>query len=181
MTKPSPFTLSRSFAALAFMGTVLLLSACTDIRGDRAVTAGPAIAAPDTVTLRLAEAAEKAANSLNNISMVEQARTPLPPGSEADDLAGAPPELMEPVTITWTGPVERFLTTMANRIGYSFRTTGAPSPVPLTVTINVYNQPLVKVIKSSALQVTGKADVVMDASRQLIELRYAPVDAGPRF
>ncbi len=177
---PKPF-----LKGLCLAGFALALAACTSMGGNNdpysPKNGGPTIAAPDTVTLRLAEAAEKAATSLDKIAHVEQVRTPLPAGSESDDLAGAPPELMEPVTITWYGPVEKFLATMAGRIGYRFTTTGAPPPVTLSINIDVYNQPLVKVLKSAALQVTGKADVVVDASRQLVEVRYAPTDAAPSF
>lgn len=157
----------------------------------------PALAAPDTVTLRLAEAAEKAANSLDSISRVEQNTAPtapntmgtlggqmggqMPSNSDAEDLAGAPPELTAPVTIAWTGPVEPFLSVLAQRAGYTFHTSGAKPPVPVTVTVDAYNQPLLKVIKSAALQVAGKADVVLDASRQAVEVRYAPVDAHARY
>lgn len=169
---------------------LLLTAACAEMdsgdswakwKSEGAKPNGPALAAPDTVTLRLAEAAEKAATSLDNISRVEQVRTPLPGGSEADDMAGAPPELMEPVSIAWTGPLERFMSAMANRVGYSFRTSGSPPPVTVTVQVNAYNEPVIRVIRSAALQVTGKADVVVDASRQLVEVRYAPVDSTPQF
>jgi len=135
--------------------------------------ARPAVAAPDTVTLRLAEAAEKAAGALNNISSVEQMKYGTP---EADDYSAAPPELLEPVTITWIGPAEQFLQMMAGRAGYRFEVLGARPAAPVTVSIDEYQQPLVKLVKSAALQVTGRADVVLDAGRRVLEVRYAPVD-----
>lgn len=157
---------------------LLTMTACNDMQstngGPRTVNgAAPALAAPDVVTLRLAEAAERAASALDNISRVEQAQKGAPP---AEDYSMAPAELQEPVSITWTGPVEQFLRTMAARIGYGFRSIGAPPPVPLTVRIDEYQQPLIKLVKSASLQVTGKADVVLDASRQTLELRYAPTE-----
>lgn len=161
------------------LGAALLLTmaACNDMQnngGPRTVNgSAPALAAPDVVTLRLAEAAERAASALDNISRVEQAQKGAPP---AEDYSMAPAELQEPVSITWTGPAEQFLRTMSARIGYGFRSIGAPPPVPLTVRIDEYQQPLIKLIKSASLQLTGKADVVLDASRQTLELRYAPTE-----
>lgn len=161
-----------------FLGVALalLVSACSDMHSSSnassvSPSSGPALAAPDVVTLRLAEAAERAAMALDNIAQVEQAQKGVPP---ADDYSMAPPELLEPVTITWTGPAELFVRAMANRAGYAFSTSGAPPPVPLTVRIDEYQQPLIKLVKSAALQVTGKADIVLNASNHTIELRYAP-------
>ena len=194
-------------------------------------TAGPAIAAPDTVTLRLAEAAEKAASSLDSIARIEGNQSiegnaaPMPGGptgvstGRPTDLtsapqsmlpiggmggidnasyaiaprmganlyagaqpqqstAGAPAELTAPVTIKWYGPIETLLGKLASRAGYAFKTEAAAPPIPLTVNLDVYNQPLIEVIKSASLQVAGKADVDLDASAQTLTLRYAPVDAG---
>lgn len=179
----SAYSVQR-LALLALAG--LSVSACQPMGANEGINGGPALAAPDTVTLRLAEAAEKAANSLDNISRIEQVRTPMAqPANADDDIAGAPPELAEPVTITWTGPLERYMQAMASRAGYSFRTIGSPPPVPLTVAIDVHQQPLLNAIKSAALQVSGRADVVLDASRQSIEVRYAPTDGAgdmmPRY
>lgn len=162
---------------LSLLVALVLVAACTETTSSGGPSIGgnpaPALAAPDVVTLRLAEAAERAASALNNISQIEQAQRPAPP---VEDYSMAPPELLEPVSVTWTGPVEQFLRTMSNRIGYGFRSIGAAPPVPITVRIDEYQQPLIKLIKSASLQVTGKADVVLDASRRAVELRYAPTD-----
>lgn len=159
---------------MALALSAVLLTACEGAAvsgsGPRTNTgAMPALAAPDVVTLRLAEAAERAASALDTISRVEQAQKPAPP---AEDYSLAPPELLEPVSITWTGPAEQFLRTMANRIGYGYRSLGAPPPVPLTVRVDEYQQPIIKLIRSASLQLTGKADVVLDASRRTLEVRY---------
>lgn len=165
------------------LGATLLMfvAGCAELQGSSSQGArtnngaAPALAAPDVVTLRLAEAAERAASALDNISRVEQAQRPSPP---VDDYSMAPPELQEPVSITWTGPAEQLLTTLATRVGYGFRSVGAAPVAPLIVRVDEYQQPLIKLIKSASLQVTGKADVVVDASRQIVELRYVPVDNG---
>lgn len=166
----------KIFLAIAL---ALTLGACAENQSRPATGANngaaPALAAPDVVTLRLAEAAERAASALDNISRVEQAQRTAPP---AEDYSMAPPELQEPVSITWTGPAEQFLRTMANRLGYGYRSIGAGPPVPLTIRIDEYQQPLIKLVRSASLQLTGKADVVLDASRRTLELRYAPTDDG---
>ena len=92
--------------------------------------------------------------------------------------SGAPPELAAPVTISWNGPVEALLKVLAQRAGYGFTTSGHKPPVPLTIAVDAYQQPLIEVIKSAALQVAGKADVVLDAASQRIEVRYAATAAN---
>ncbi len=221
-------------AYLALLIAIAALGGCapkpvTGWNSSPETTAGPAIAAPDTVSLRLAEAAEKAASSLDSIARIEgnkavegggmnaplagsptgissgaptnltsppQSMLPIggmggidnasyaiapPRGINAQpqqSTAGAPPELTAPVTIKWYGPVETLLAKLGNRAGYAFKAEGAAPPVPLTVNLDVYNQPLIEVIKSTSLQVAGKADVELDAGSQTLSLRYAPVDAG---
>jgi defect in organelle trafficking protein DotD len=143
-----------------------LLTAC-----DRSPGMMPMVAAPDTVTLRLAEASERAANALDNIARVEQTRNPPP---AANDFAGAPPNLVQPITLTWTGPIETIVKILSERIGYSYMTVGNRPPVPVVVTIDVYEKPLVAVLQDVGFQATNRVDLVLDGERQIIELRYAP-------
>lgn len=129
------------------------------------------VAETDPVALRIAEAADKASSALQSLAKMEQSQKPI----QADAVfEGAPEELMRKVTIDWTGPVEPLLATLADRAGYQFTVIGSPSPTPAVVSVNVIDRPIVEQLRSVGLQVTGTADVVVDAGRKVVELQYAP-------
>ncbi|MGB4102283.1 MAG: DotD/TraH family lipoprotein [Alphaproteobacteria bacterium] len=145
------------------------LAACSD--GTHRVT--PLVAENDPVSLRIAEAAEKASKALSNISNVEQYRSPLPP---MEDFSNAPPALAQPITLTWNGSVEQVVQTLASKAGYNYRVAGIAPPLPLAVSLNVYERPVIEVLRDIGLQLGSRADVAVDVKGSTIQLRYAPTD-----
>ncbi|MDB5478440.1 MAG: putative lipoprotein, partial [Alphaproteobacteria bacterium] len=67
---------------------------------------------PENVTMRLAQAADRASSALDTLAAIEQVRTPtdLPPLASS-----APPELRRSVTVNWIGPVEPMAKQLADR------------------------------------------------------------------
>jgi defect-in-organelle-trafficking protein DotD len=130
------------------------------------------VAEPDQVTLRLAQAADRAANALDTLASIEQVRTPtdLPPLA-----AGAPAELRRSITVNWYGNVEPLLKTLADRASYRFLITGNKPENALIVTINVRNQPVIETLRDVGLQMGTRAQVKVDAAQQVIELNYGQV------
>ena len=127
---------------------------------------------PDSVDLRLADAAERAANALEQLALVEDSKTkttPTPP------FLDAPPELLAPVTVTWIGPIEPLAARMAERAGYSFKVIGDSPPVAIVVNISSVSSPLIAVLRDMGLQTGSRADLVVNGRRRVIELRYAAV------
>jgi defect-in-organelle-trafficking protein DotD len=134
----------------------------------------PVAAEPDIVSTRLAFAAEKAAAALDTIAGIEQQRTPLMP--DQGDYSNAPPALMQLITVNWSGPVEQILEMLSSRTGMSFKVKGSKPAVPLLVTINVYQEPILDVLHNIGLQVGRRADIKVDGINNHVEIRYAPVD-----
>ncbi len=147
--------------------TTLLLAGCS-----RNAPHPQLVAEPDQVTLRLAQAADRAANALDTLASIEQVRTPtdLPPLS-----AGAPAELRRSVTVNWYGSVEPLLKMLAERASYRFLVTGNAPENALIVTINVRNQPVIETLRDVGLQMGTRAQVKVDAAQKVIELNYAQV------
>ena len=81
----------------------LLLTACEQQQTGSPVT--PVATEPDIVTVKLAQAADKASQALDSIAGIEQMKSPAAPPME--DTSGAPPNLMQPVTLRWSGPIEQ--------------------------------------------------------------------------
>jgi defect-in-organelle-trafficking protein DotD len=146
---------------------VLVLAGCSG-------SAVPVATEPDLVGTRVAQAAEKASLALDSISGIEQQRSPLPP--PVADYSAAPQTMMQPITIRWTGPIEQITQLMANQAGLQFRTQGRPPAVPLTVVVDVYEKPLIEVLRSIGLQAGQRADLNVDGQTGVIEIRYAPAD-----
>jgi len=151
------------------LGSVALLAAC-----EQTTTVAPVATEPDIVTAKLEAAADKASKALDSIASIQQQRKPASPPIE--DYTAAPPNLMQPITIRWAGPIEQIAKTLADRAGMQFRVKGSMPPAPLTVSIDVYQEPLVHVLRDIGLQAGDRADLAVDARNGVVEIRYASID-----
>lgn len=154
------------FSAIV-LGATLILSACTRPERNAQV-----VASPDKVSLMMAEAADRASNSLQTLAAIEQTKSP---GVAVQPIHNAPEELARAMTVTWVGPPEQILRKLADRASYDFIKLGNPPPVPLVVNINVQNEPVIEVLRDVGLQLGVRADVKVDSEKKMIELHYAPV------
>jgi defect-in-organelle-trafficking protein DotD len=147
---------------------MLLLAAC----GPRLTNDHPqVVVSPDKVSMMLADAADKSSEALQTLAAVEQARSPAVSIAPVDD---APPELQRAITVNWVGPVEPIAKLLADRAGYEFRTIGSPPPVPIVVSLDVTNSPVIDVLRSLGLQLGLRADIRVDGPGKAVELHYAP-------
>lgn len=148
------------------LSLLVSLAACTH-------TADPQLVAePSSVTLRLAQAADRAANALDNLAAIEQVRTPtdLPPLASS-----APPELRRSVTVNWIGPAEPIAKQLADRASYELKTTGNMPETPIIVSLNVRNQPVIESLRDLGLQLGGRATLKVDANQKVVELSYGNI------
>ena len=129
------------------------------------------VAAPDSVSAMLAEAADRASLSLEKLAAVEYSRSP---GVNVGPAGNAPPELARAVTVNWVGPVEPITKSMADRASYKFRTVGAAPPNALVVSIDIENRPVIEVLRDIGLQLGMRADIKVDSQNRVVELQYAP-------
>ncbi|MBI4031999.1 MAG: DotD/TraH family lipoprotein [Proteobacteria bacterium] len=159
----------RCAVLAGFAVIVFALSACTSgkpVKGD------PQIAAqPDKVSAMLAEAADRASVALETLAAVEQARTP---DATVEPVDNAPPELQRAITVNWIGPVEPITRKLADRAGYMFQTVGNAPPVPVVVSVDVENKPVIDVLRSVGLQLGSRANVRVDGLRRIVEIHYVP-------
>src|ERR1700689_3644188 len=89
----------------------LTLVSLASLVGCENPTITPVATEPDIVTVKLAQAADKASKALDSIAGIEQQRSPATPPLE--DYAGAPPNLMQPISIRWSGGIEPIAKTLA--------------------------------------------------------------------
>lgn len=147
-----------------------MLTACMG-DGPTRVKDPQIVAAPDKVSALLAEAAGKASTALENLSSVEQKRTP---NATIRPMENVPPHLARTVTINWIGPADQITKMLANRASYRFQTLGTKPATPVVVSIDVTNKPIIEVLRSVGLQLGARANVRVDSTRQIVELQYAP-------
>jgi len=159
--------------AVLFAGIALASCSSNTTTTDYGTGATPIATEPDLVGTRIAQSAEKASQALNTISAIEQQRSPVP---FVEDYSSAPSTMTQIISVNWTGPIEQITQTLASRAGLRFRTKGNPPPVPLTVVVDAYQQPLVEVLRDMGLQAGQRADITVDGQKGFVEIRYAPVD-----
>lgn len=159
------------FKGFMFKGLMLGVAAASVAACSPPVNKPQIAASPDKVSAMLADAADRASTALETLAAVEQARSP---GVAVGPIENAPPELMRAITVNWVGPVEPITKTMADRAGYTFQTIGNPPPVPVVVSVDVENKPVIDVLRSIGLQLGMRADVKVDANNHLVEIDYAP-------
>ena len=153
-----------------FIAALFVLSACSSV--ERFSNDSPQmVAEPDKVSAMLADAADRASNALQSLAAVEHARGP---GVAVGPIGDAPIELRRAVTVNWIGPVSPITKSLADRAGYRFNILGTSPPVPLVVTLDVENKPLIEALRDIGLQLGNRADIRVDANKKLVELHYPP-------
>lgn len=162
--------MARILPNLLMLSALSLVAACES--GPLKMDRPQLVASPDKVSLMLADAADKAASSLETLAAVEQARAPAVSVSPIKD---APPELRRAITVNWVGPAAPITKTLADRAGYVFQAVGNEPPVPLVISIDAENEPVIEVLRSIGLQLGTRADVRVDSASRTIEIHYAPV------
>ena len=120
----------------------------------------------------LAEAADKVSNAMESLAAVEQANAP---AVAVQPIHNAPPELRRAITVSWVGPAEQITKKLAERASYTFLQIGNPPPVPLVVSLDSENQPVIDILRDIGLQLGVRADIKVDGERKIVELHYAPV------
>lgn len=168
--------LKNSLPLIGALAAFVMLGACSDdlVSSDNTLMASQATAVePDPASLRLARAAEEASDSLHKLSQIEAFRTPMPNDSGSNF---GHPALMQPTTITWTGPLEQITRMLSEMSGFAYKTIGKAPPAPIVVSVNAYQQPIGAILRDIGLQAGRRADVIVDIGTQTVNLRYAPDD-----
>lgn len=140
------------------------LAGCENWEGERSLAART-----DPVSLRLAEAADKASAALQSLARMEQSQKPIAPESV---IGNAPADLQTRVTVDWNGPIEPLLQNLASQAHYRFIKVGKTPAVPVIVRMNVRDRPVVEQLQSASLQATGSTDIIVNALTKTIELHY---------
>lgn len=153
---------------------ILLLSGCA---GQQPVNQSPVIAPEeltdcDRVVLQnLEDAVKKSGADLNQLRRLKQA-DPAWKGSFSS--APPPPKslMRKPVTMSWQGPIEDILQSIAATGKYTLKITGKQPPQPVIVNVNVKSEPLYLVLEDIGWQAGQNVAVVRNDVNGTIKLVY---------
>lgn len=150
----------------------IIFSGCTANPESKFSDGAPQlVATPDAVSAMLAEAADRASVALETLAAVEYSRTPTP---EIAPIHNAPTELRRAITVNWVGPIEPIARTLAERAGYNFAIMGTNPPVPIVVSIDAENRPVIDILRDIGLQLGLRGDVKVDSRQRVVEIHYSP-------
>ena len=161
----------RSHPVLSVIFCAFLLTGCEGVTPSFSDGAPQLVASPDNVSAMLADAADRASTALETLAAVEYSRTP---NTVVAPVGDAPIELRRAITVNWVGPAEVLTKTLADRASYSFQTIGSPPPVPVVISIDVENKPIIDVLRDVGLQLGARGDVRVDSARHVVEIHYPP-------
>ena len=122
--------------------------------------------------VEVAQAASSAANSLQEVSAIDQARAPKVKVQKPWNASTI--GMTQRASIDWNGPVQPIVQKIADATGYRLRVIGAKPPIPALVLVNAENQPLADILRNVMYQVHNKADIKVYPKTHILELRYFP-------
>lgn len=124
----------------------------------------------DPATVKLAEAATAISQSLTELKGMEKAT--LPPVNKKYLAYPTSSDMMNPVSIDWSGPIAPLLQRVAWMCGYKLRVIGSRPAIPVLVTISAKNTPVGYIIRDANFQAGTRASVQVYPGIRVIELRY---------
>lgn len=163
--------MNRLLSVSLFSLCLLALAACSSANKDFSDASPQLVAAPDNVSAMLADAADRASKALETLAAVEYSRGPT---TAVAPVNNAPVELRRAITVNWIGPAETISKTLAERAGYSFLTVGNAPPVPVIVSLDVENAPVIDALRDIGLQLGSRGDVRVDSAQRVVEIHYPP-------
>lgn len=172
--------MARSVGLLTVISALgLMLGGCSGYQNGDLINKRPQLVAPpDKVSAMLADAATRAADSLQTLAAIENHKGP---AVAAPPIGNAPPELLRNVTLNWTGPVGPITMSMANRAGYAYTVAGTPPANSIVVSLDVERSTIVEVLRDIGLQLGKRADIRVDSRRRVIELHYVSNTGEPSY
>ena len=152
---------------LLVLASATLLSGCAGLNGPAHDKIKPVDPVANTVDAELIAGSNRTNRLLSDMVSTEAARRGL-----KETARGQPSGVLaSDVTMSWHSPVDGILRQIANLIGYRFVIFGKPA-LPVIVSIEARNTPLMDVLENIGVQAGSRADVVFNEREKTIELRY---------
>ncbi len=162
---------TNSLFTITIMVLALSVTGCTQSKH----AGRQMVVEPDPVSLRLSSAVDRASAALQVLAAVEQRQNPL---ANVSPIENAPRELMRTLSVEWSGSVAPIAKKLADRAGYKFNIIGMEPPVPVIVNITAVEKTVIDILRDIGLQSGRRADIVVNAEQELIEVSYNSIHGG---
>jgi hypothetical protein len=93
-------------------------------------------------------------------------------------LAGVPPELKQPITLSWNGSGEDLAGKIAAAVGYKFAVSGTKPATPAIVTMVFQQEPAIWALQRLGIRVRDVATVSVNPNTHEIDYSYNLMSAG---
>lgn len=166
---------NKKFLLAPLLLTSLALGGCASTPKQvnlnlRYVNANSAYAGNDSqAQSQIAHAASSVDQSLSQLSAIDIATHPTTNIGKPMAAGGG---MSRYATISWYGPVEPVLRTIARKAGYQLNVIGSEPAIAVLVNVSAQSQPLSVILRNVTYQVHAKARVAVYPNKKIIELRY---------
>lgn len=159
----------------AALAAVVVLGGCMQHKDKTPPAPDWDAAKQRAITDRIAKSAERATDAVETLVMIERTRAEPLASVVSEKLHALPAEMSEKTTVDWSGPGVGLVKELAREIGYSFITSGNAPPVEPMISLRQNQIPMAKVLENVGVQISPRADVIVDPNARRIEYRYADV------
>ncbi|SOC25904.1 DotD/TraH family lipoprotein [Thalassospira xiamenensis] len=116
------------------------------------------------------QGANRAAQALENLAMIQRTRTEPEPDPINED--ALPEDLRRPTTVEWSGPAITLVRELAANIGYSFIETGNKPSSPAMIQVDIRDVSAAKAFEDIGLQVQTFAKIFVDPNKRRVEFKH---------
>lgn len=129
----------------------------------------PSVQIPDPAEVQLAETTASIDRSM--VEWAESHRSQAPINPKKLPLFGV--DIPQIVSVDWSGPIEPLLKRILSGTSYRLRILGKPPASPVLVSLQIQHMTVSYTLRYIAYQMGSQADIHVDTSHKIVELRYA--------
>jgi len=126
----------------------------------------------DPAIVELSRAADSIHKDLNLLSRIRQEESGVHEQVKAYKTPPANSRISEPITLSWSGPLEPAVEVVARKVGYNFRVIGSAPSQPVLVNLRATDKPAFEILEDMGWQAGDKAGVVLNQEQKELQIIY---------
>lgn len=156
----------QSNAAIGLLGALALLAGCAGVNPVATNVDSTGMPNAELALQRSMDRADAAIRDLGGRGVAVQsyarASTPLV----------IPAELQRPETFAWSGPIDARAKALADRIGYRLVVTAPQPAVPVLVSVNMRDVPIITLFEALGTSAGTQATVLVDPDHREVQVQH---------